>query len=197
MVPAAAPSAARETTRASTRHAGIDRDEVAGMPKLVLRYPTDADRIAHLLPPGLEPCGKSVVQIGIYCVPVHGEPGFGVSIKVPATYDGAERSYDFPPHVVRVRTAGVVTHTEAVAGGLTLHDSPWDPYVQLLPMRRPRAHVRCGATGTEGACGTDPPARSPGPGVRPPCRPAWRASPGIPDCEPAAERVDRTEPMGE
>ena len=42
--------------------------EVAGRPKLVLRYPTDPDRFAALLPPGLEPYGEPVVQIGIYCV---------------------------------------------------------------------------------------------------------------------------------
>ncbi len=197
--------------------------EVAGRPKLVLRYPTDPERIADLLPPGLSPVGEPVVQIGIYCVPVHGEPEHGVSTKVPATYDGmpgqyclgigidqesaifvsretngqpkfpcsvrffrlgdevhascthqghtflsyrgtvtgtvpptgdeveerewwikvsravggAEKSYDFPPHVVQVRTAGVVTHTESLDGVLTLRDSEWDPYTELLPMVGP------------------------------------------------------------
>jgi acetoacetate decarboxylase len=197
--------------------------EVAGRPKLVLRYPTDPACIAALLPPGLEACGEPVVQIGIYCVPVHGEPEHGVSTKVPARYDGVdgqyclgigidqesaifvsretngqpkfpcsvtyfrlgdrvharcshqgrtfldfegtvsgvvpdegtpviedewwikvsravggrEGAYDFPPHVVRVHTEGVSTHTESVEGELVLHDSPWDPYTELLPMLGP------------------------------------------------------------
>ena len=194
--------------------------EVAGHPKLVLRYRTDPDRIADLLPPGLSATGDPVVQIGIYCVPVHGEPEYGVSTKVSAAYDGmvgqyclgigidqeaaifisretngqpkfpcavqffrlgdqvhahcthqghtflsyrgtvsgsprpggaevednewwikvsravggVEKSYDFPPHVVRVRTAGVTTHVEALDGELVLRDSPWDPYTELLPV---------------------------------------------------------------
>ena len=197
--------------------------EASGWPKLVLRYPTDADRVADLLPPGLAPVGDPVVQIGIYCVPVHGEPEYGVSTKVPARYDGidgqyclgigidqesaifisretngqpkfpcsvtffrlgdhvharcthqghtflsydgtvsgtadldgaevgedewwikvsravggTEKSYDFPPHVVRVHTAGIRTHVETLDGDLRLQDSPWDPYTELLPMRGP------------------------------------------------------------
>ncbi|MFN8051565.1 MAG: acetoacetate decarboxylase family protein [Acidimicrobiales bacterium] len=197
--------------------------EVAGRPKLVVRYPTDPGRIADLLPPGLEPVGEPVVQIGIYCVPVHGEPEYGVSTKVPARFDGTDghytlgigidqeqaifisretngqpkfpcsvrffrlgdeihasathqghtfltyrgvvtgsgervgeefqddewwikvsravggvaKAYDFPPHVVRVRSAGVVTHIESLTGEFTLNDSDWDPYTALLPQRGP------------------------------------------------------------
>ena len=62
--------------------------EIGGWPKLVLTYPTDPACIAALLPPGIEPCGEPTVQIGVYCVPVHGEPEYGVSTKVPARYDG-------------------------------------------------------------------------------------------------------------
>ena len=194
--------------------------EISGWPKLVLTYPTDAGRIADLLPPGLEPCGEPTVQIGVYCVPVHGEPEHGISTKIPASYQGmrgqyslgigidqesaifisretngqpkfpcavrlfrlgdeihahathqgttflryqgeatgtretsgveveenewwskvsravggSTGSYDFPPHVVRVRTAGVATHVETLDGSLTLTDSVWDPYTELLPM---------------------------------------------------------------
>ncbi len=67
--------------------------DVIGMPKLVLRYPTAASAIAALLPPGLEPCGEPVVQINVYCVPVHGEPEHGISTKVPARFDGIDGSY--------------------------------------------------------------------------------------------------------
>lgn len=67
--------------------------DVIGWPKLVLRYPTDPAAIAALLPPGLEPCGEPVVQVNVYCVPVHGEPEHGISTKVPARYGGVEGSY--------------------------------------------------------------------------------------------------------
>lgn len=193
--------------------------EVAGRPKLVIRYPTVPEAIATLLPPGLEPCGEPIVQIGVYCVPVHGEPEHGVSVRIPARFDGtdgqftlgigidqesaifvsqetngqpkfpcsirffrlgdeihasathrgftfmsfdgrvtgtvaptgdeveenewwikqsravggAERAWDFPPHVVRVRTTGVMAHTEVVEGPLVLRSSPWDPIADLLP----------------------------------------------------------------
>lgn len=47
----------------------------------------------------------------------------------------AEKQYDFPPHVVRVHTVDDTAHEEIVDGVLTLRDSPWDPYTELLPMR--------------------------------------------------------------
>lgn len=67
--------------------------DVVGLPKLVLRYPTDPGAIAALLPPGLGPCGDATVQINVYCVPVHGEPEHGISTKVPASHDGVDGSY--------------------------------------------------------------------------------------------------------
>jgi len=67
--------------------------EVAGQPKLVLRYPTEAAHVAALLPPGLEPTERAEVQISIYCVPVNGEPEHGVSTKVPARFDGVDGWY--------------------------------------------------------------------------------------------------------
>ena len=67
--------------------------DVVGLPKLVLRYPTDAAAIAALLPPGLDPCGEPVVQINVYCVPVHGEPEHGISTKLPARFGEVEGSY--------------------------------------------------------------------------------------------------------
>lgn len=67
--------------------------DVSGWPKLVLRYPTDPAAIAALLPPGLEPCGEPLVQLNVYCVPVHGEPELGISTKVPARHDGTDGAY--------------------------------------------------------------------------------------------------------
>jgi acetoacetate decarboxylase len=195
--------------------------EISGWPKLQLAYRTDADRIADLLPPGLTPGANPNVYVNIYCVPVLGEPEYGVSTKVEASFDGieglyclgmgidqeaavfisqelngqpkfpcsirffrlgdhieascthqgytflefrgrstgaadfdrepyeenewwikssravggVEKSYDFPPHVVRVRTINQTHEVEAIDGELTLRHSPWDPYTELLPMR--------------------------------------------------------------
>jgi acetoacetate decarboxylase len=194
--------------------------EIAGWPKLQLVYRTDPERIADLLPPGITPTGSPNVHVNLYCVPVLGEPEYGVSTKVEATFDGmtglyclgmgidqeaavfisqelngqpkfpcaikyfrlgdtveaacthqgytfleyrgqvtgeaeppapyeenewwikssravggVEKSYDFPPHVVRVHTMNQIVHVEDVDGELILRDSPWDPYTTLLPMR--------------------------------------------------------------
>lgn len=200
-------------------HPTIRPAEAGGWPKLVVRYRTDQSNIDALLPPGLEPLGEPIVQIGIYCVPVHGEPEFGVSTKVPASYDGIEGmyslgvgidqesaifisretngqpkypcdvqfyrlgdevharathqgytfveyhgtatemvehddeptednewwikhsravggvagEYDYPPHVVRVRTMSAPRFTAPIDGELLLRDSPWDPHTRLLP----------------------------------------------------------------
>lgn len=56
-------------------------------------------------------------------------------IKVSRAVGGAEKSYDFPPHVVRVASVNDTAHAERVDGTLVLRDSPWDPYTELLPMR--------------------------------------------------------------
>jgi acetoacetate decarboxylase len=56
-------------------------------------------------------------------------------IKSSRAVGGVEKAYDFPPHVVRVRTMNRTTHAEVVDGELVLRDSPWDPYTDLLPMR--------------------------------------------------------------
>jgi acetoacetate decarboxylase len=66
--------------------------EVAGWPKLVVTYTTDPAGIAPLLPPGIEPL-EPTVTVGFYCVPVLGEPEYGVSVKVPAAWRGVEGHY--------------------------------------------------------------------------------------------------------
>jgi acetoacetate decarboxylase len=197
--------------------------EVAGRPKLTIRYRTDAAAIEALLPPGLTLDDPPIVTIGVYCVPVLGEPEHGVSIRVPATFDGTSgqyplgigidqeaaifvsrerngqpkfpcdvryfrlgdrveasathqghtfasfagtlgtadpvlapadapevvehewwiksvravggaRGYDYPPHVVDVRTVGRTWRRDVLDGQLTLRSSPWDPVADLLPM---------------------------------------------------------------
>lgn len=66
--------------------------EVAGWPKLVITYTTDPDNIAPLLPPGLKQLDP-IVTVAFYCVPVLGEPEHGVSVKVPAAWNGVEGQY--------------------------------------------------------------------------------------------------------
>ena len=64
--------------------------ETSGWPKLKVSYRTDAEKIAALLPPGLEPSGDPIVQINVYCVPIPGEPEYGVSTKIGASFDGMD-----------------------------------------------------------------------------------------------------------
>lgn len=198
-----------------------DPGEVAGWPKLVVTYRTDPQAIADLLPPGLTAVGDPTVQVNVYCVPILGEPEYGISTKIGAAFDGVdgqycvgmgidqeaaifisqerngqpkfpcsirfyrlgdyveakathqgytffeftgrstgdaaptpgdrennewwikssraiggvEKEWDFPPHVVRVRSVSEEVHVEDLDGDLVLRDSPWDPYTELLPMR--------------------------------------------------------------
>ena len=67
--------------------------EVAGWPKLVVTYRTDRSGIEQLLAPGLS-AGDPVVTVGVYCVPILGEPEFGISVKVPASWNGVEGQYN-------------------------------------------------------------------------------------------------------
>ncbi len=194
--------------------------EISGWPVLRIVYRTDADAIAKLLPPGIEPGENPNVHISIYNVPVLSEPEYGVVVKVEANYrampgqyalsygidqeaaifisqelngqpkfpssiryfrlgdrvearcshqgytflefsgkvggvlpnppdhsdnewwikvsravGSVDKSYDFPPHVVRVASTSGTAHLEDVEGKLTLHDSPWDPIAERLPLR--------------------------------------------------------------
>ena len=194
--------------------------DIVGWPILKIDYPTDAAKIAALLPPGLDPSGESNVHLSIYCYPVPDEPEYGIVVGVDASYrgtkgvyalaygidqesavyiskdmngqpkflaeieyyrvgaavrarcshhgytfvefggktagalplpesqlehewwikvsravGGAEKSYDFPPHVVMVKAAYRPVYRERVDGELRLLASPWDPIAELLPMR--------------------------------------------------------------
>jgi len=67
--------------------------EVAGWPKLVVTYRTDPAGVEQLVPPGLV-AGEPVVTVGVYCVPILGEPEFGISVKVPASWRGTQGLYN-------------------------------------------------------------------------------------------------------
>jgi acetoacetate decarboxylase len=61
--------------------------EIAGWPKLVVKYTTDQANIDPLLPPGMTPL-DDIVQVGVYCIPILEEPEYGCSIKVSAEWQG-------------------------------------------------------------------------------------------------------------
>ena len=56
-------------------------------------------------------------------------------IKVSRAVGYAEKSYDFPPHVVVVKADYQPIHRVGVKGELRLLESPWDPIAELLPVR--------------------------------------------------------------
>jgi acetoacetate decarboxylase len=71
----------------------INPGEIANWPLLKIVYRTEPDKIADLLPPGIEPGAEPNVHLNIYNVPVKGEPEYGVSTKVVANYDGTPGYY--------------------------------------------------------------------------------------------------------
>ncbi|TXS94029.1 acetoacetate decarboxylase [Parahaliea maris] len=197
--------------------------DIVNWPMLKIVYRTDPDKIAALLPPGIEPGKDPHVNLTIYNFPVPDEPEFGIVTTVNADYNGIEgeytlgygidqesaifisqetngqpkypctteyyrlgpqvsarcthqgytfvefkgvskgenvsqgeweqnewwikvsravgvmpdpaRGYDFPPHVVHVRSKYGTAWKEEVQGELVLRDSPWDPLASRLPMR--------------------------------------------------------------
>ncbi len=198
----------------------INAGDIMGWPILKIDYPTDPEKIAALLPPGIDPSDESNVHLSIYCFPVPDEPEFGIVTAVDAAYrgvqgvytlgygidqesaiyiskdmngqpkypceidyfrvgdqvrarcthqgytfveykgktvgegekpephvetewwikvsravGGAEKAYDFPPHVVSVKTGYQHLHKANLEGELVLRESPWDPIAELLPMR--------------------------------------------------------------
>ncbi|NIB40280.1 acetoacetate decarboxylase family protein [Pseudomaricurvus alkylphenolicus] len=196
--------------------------DIANWPLLKVIYKTDADKIAQLLPPGIEVTDEPNVHVTFFNVPTFDLPEYGVLVTVNASYNGVDGEYalgygidqesvvlisqnmngqpkylckttfyrlgnkvvarcshqgytfleftgeatavaehvpesdnhewwikvsravsvdavsggyDFPPHVVDVRTRQGTQHREEVKGQLKLMDSPWDPIARLLPMR--------------------------------------------------------------
>ena len=196
--------------------------DIVNWPMLKVIYRTDPDKIAALLPPGIEPGPNPYVSLTIYNYPVPDEPEYGIVTAVEASYNGVvgeytlgygidqesaifisqetngqpkypcqteyyrlgpqvsarcthqgytfvefkgasigpaeplpefdhnefwikvsraasvggpATAYDFPPHVVQVRSRYGTAWREEVKGELVLRDSPWDPLTTLLPMQ--------------------------------------------------------------
>lgn len=196
--------------------------DIINWPMLKIVYRTDPDKIAALLPPGIEPGANPHVNLTIYNFPVPDIPEYGIVTTIDADYDGMAGEYtlgygidqesaifisqemngqpkypcethyyrmmnkvvarcthqgytfvefegestgehdpkdewvqnewwikasravsvggpatgfDFPPHVVHVKSTYGTAHREKVNGTLLLRDSPWDPLASKLPMR--------------------------------------------------------------
>ena len=67
--------------------------DIANWPILKIDYRTDADKVAALLPPGIEPGAEPNVHLSIYNVPVPDEPEYGIFITVDADYRGTKGVY--------------------------------------------------------------------------------------------------------
>ena len=67
--------------------------ELANWPMLKVAYRTDQDRIASLLPPGLEPDDSSLVLLTFYNLPIQNAPEYGIAINVAANRKGVAGEY--------------------------------------------------------------------------------------------------------
>jgi acetoacetate decarboxylase len=67
--------------------------DINNWPMLKVIYRTDPDKIAALLPPGLEPTDEPNVTIIVYNFPVPDVPEYGVLMTVNARYNGIDGEY--------------------------------------------------------------------------------------------------------
>lgn len=67
--------------------------DIVNWPMLKVTYRTDPDKIAALLPPGIEPGANPHVNITFYNFPVPDEPEYGILQTVDADYDGTAGEY--------------------------------------------------------------------------------------------------------
>jgi len=71
----------------------ISPGEISNWPILKIDYRTDADKVAALLPPGIDPGAEPNVQLSIYQVAVPDVPEYGIFITVDADYRGTQGAY--------------------------------------------------------------------------------------------------------
>ncbi|MEP5763590.1 MAG: acetoacetate decarboxylase family protein [Halieaceae bacterium] len=67
--------------------------DILNWPMLKIIYRTDAERIAELLPPGIEPGAEANVNLTIYNFPVPDVPEYGIVTSVDANYNGMAGEY--------------------------------------------------------------------------------------------------------
>ncbi|MDY0005662.1 MAG: acetoacetate decarboxylase family protein [Spongiibacteraceae bacterium] len=71
----------------------INPGDILNWPILKIKYLTDADKVAALLPPGITPAKEPEVNVRIYNFPVLNEPEYGVVVSVNADYEGTPGEY--------------------------------------------------------------------------------------------------------
>jgi len=67
--------------------------DIINWPMLKIVYRTDPEKIAELLPPGIEPGANPYVNLTIYNYPVPDEPEYGIVTTIDASYNGIEGEY--------------------------------------------------------------------------------------------------------
>lgn len=67
--------------------------DILNWPMLKIKYATDSDKLAALLPPGIEPGAEPIVTLTVYNFPVNGAPEYGVVTTVNANYNGMQGEY--------------------------------------------------------------------------------------------------------
>jgi acetoacetate decarboxylase len=67
--------------------------DIINWPMLKIVYRTDPDKIAALLPPGIEPGANPNVNLTIYNYPVPDEPEYGIVTTIDASFNGIEGEY--------------------------------------------------------------------------------------------------------
>ena len=67
--------------------------DILNWPMLKIVYRTDPNRIADLLPPGIEPGADPHVNLTIYNFPVPDVPEYGIVTTVNADYNGTQGEY--------------------------------------------------------------------------------------------------------
>ncbi len=77
----------------STDGPKINPGDIILWPMLKLAYETHPEKIAALLPPGIEPGANPKVHLTVYNFPVPDVPEYGILINVEADYKGEEGFY--------------------------------------------------------------------------------------------------------
>jgi acetoacetate decarboxylase len=71
----------------------VNPGDIILWPMLKLDYDTQPEKIAALLPPGIQPGAKSQVHLTLYNFPVPDVPEYGILITIDAEYRGEEGLY--------------------------------------------------------------------------------------------------------
>jgi hypothetical protein len=71
----------------------VSPGEIANWPMLQVVYRTDPDKLAALLPPGIQPGKNPHVHVTFYNFPIHDAPEYGAVVNVEADFDGIEGQY--------------------------------------------------------------------------------------------------------